>query len=205
RDSSDAPFSIQALGVKVPNGGEVWTMGDIETITWGTHDSAVGADVRIGLHLGTEFLYWINRQTANDGLYSWKPSTELAPGYGYRIRVQAYSDAGIKDLSDAPFTLELPPLLWTYPDFHDELLVNGTYSVTWECNDMPAVGPDVRIALHKGGAFVDWMIRKTDNDGAWAWTVPMGLTPAPSYRLRVQSYTNSSLRAMSPAFTIAAP
>ncbi len=205
RDLSNAPFSILPITVRVPNGGETWTMGNVYVVDWVGNPTAIGPDVRVGLHFGTDFLYWINRQIANDGQYFWKAPTDLAPGYGYRIRVQSYGDATIKDLSDAPFTLELPTLLWTSPDFHDELTAGQTYAVTWVCNDMDAVGSDVRIALHKGGAFIDWMMRKTENDGAWDWTVPLGLSPAPSYRLRLQSYTDKNLRAMSPAFTITVP
>jgi len=202
-DYSNEYFTITPLGVLVPNGGETWIMGNVNVITWASNATAVGADVRIGLHRGTDFIEWINRSSANDGVYFWKiPATHEA-GYGYRIRVQSYTDAAIKDLSDTPFTLELPTLLWTSPDFRDELFMGGKYAVTWYCNDLGAVGPDVRIGLHKGGAFIDWMIRKTDNDGTWDWTVPMGLAPAPSYRLRLQSYTDSSVRTMSPAFIIA--
>ncbi|HOZ49915.1 MAG TPA: hypothetical protein PLO37_17765 [Candidatus Hydrogenedentes bacterium] len=204
-DYSDAYFTITPLGVLVPNGDETWTMGDVNVITWASNAAAVGADVRIGLHKGTEFLEWINRSTANDGSYFWKIPATYEPGYGYRIRVQSYADAAIKDLSDAPFTLELPPLLWISPDFHDDLTMGNTYAVTWQCNDFGAVGPDVRIGLHKGGAFIDWMIRSTDNDGDWDWTVPTGLTPAPSYRLRLQSYTDKNVRTMGPAFTISSP
>ena len=205
KDFSDAPFSITELGVKNPNGAETWTMGDVYAIRWGSHDTLVGADVRIGLQYGATYFDWINRSTANDGAYYWKVPADLTSGYGYRIRVQSYSDNTVRDLSDAPFTLELPPLLWTSPELHDMLTMGSTYAVTWQCNDEPAVGPDVRIGLHKGGAFIDWMKRKTPNDETYNWTVPMGLDPAASYRLRVQSYTNSGLRNMSPAFTIAAP
>ena len=205
RDLSDGPFSIQALGVKVPNGGEAWVMGDVCVIEWGSHDTLVGADVRIGLHYGMEFLYWITRRTENDGRYYWKVPTDLAPGIGYRIRVQSYMDNTLRDLTDTPFTIVLPKLMWTFPGFQDELTWGETYDVTWDCNNMGAVGPNVRIGLHKGGAFIDWIRRTTPNDGAFSWTVGQrlgALEPAASYRLRLQSYTNKDLRCMSPAFVI---
>jgi len=205
RDYSDTPFTISAIGVTTPNGGETWTMGSVYSIQWAGNDALVGSDVRIGLHKGTTFVEWINLMTPNDGDYSWLLPSTYEAGYGYRIRVQSYTDATVKDLSDAPFTLELPPLLLTSPVRSDVLVMGQTYAVTWDCKDVPAAGLDVRIALHKGGAFVDWMVRKTENDDAWNWTVPMGLSPAPSYRLRLQSYTDSTLRAMSPAFTVVAP
>jgi len=208
RDVSDAPFSIQALGVKVPNGGEVWTMGNVQVITWGAHDTAVGPEVRIGLHYGLDLLAWINRRTDNDGTYPWKVPAGLEPGVGYRVRVQAYTDNTIRDLSDTPFTLVAPPLLWTSPDYQAVLTWGETYDVTWVCNNLGAVGPNVRIGLHKGGAFIDWIRKTTPNDGEFSWTVGSrlgALAPAPSYRLRLQSYTDKNVRAMSPAFTIAGP
>ena len=119
----------------------------------------------------------------------------------YRVRVQSFSDSAIKDYSDGPFAIGLPALLLVAPEYHEEWTSGQTYAVTWECNTGD-VGPDVRIGLHKGGAFIDWMIRRTPNDGAWDWTIPMGLSPAPSYRLRLQSYADKWLRTMSPAFTI---
>ncbi|HOZ49860.1 MAG TPA: Ser-Thr-rich GPI-anchored membrane family protein, partial [Candidatus Hydrogenedentes bacterium] len=204
-DYSDGYFSITPLGVTRPDGGENWEMGSVQEIRWGSHDATVGPEVRIGLHKGTTFLDWIIRQTGNDGSYYWKIPTDLEAGYGYRVRVQSYDDADIKDLSDVPFTLSEAPLVVTFPDLHDELVLGATYPVAWTCNDLGAVGPDVRIGLHKGGAFVDWMIRKTDNDGTWNWTVPTGLSAAPSYRLRLQSYTDKDLRTMSPAFTVGPP
>ena len=204
-DHSDAPFSITPIGVRTPNGGETWTMGSVYTIQWAGNPVAVGPEVRVGLHYGVDFLEWINRRTDNDGVYYWLIPADLTEGPGYRVRVQSYTDSAVRDLSDTPFTLELPPLLWTSPSLHDELVMGQPYTVTWECNDIPAVGPDVRIGLHKGGAFIDWMIRRTDNDGAWDWTVPVGLTAAPSYRLRLQSYTDKWVRTMSPAFVIQEP
>jgi len=190
--------------VVVPNGGEAWVMGSVYTIEWGSNPTAVGADVRVGLHKGVDFVDWIVRSTDNDGAYYWKIPATLTAGDDYRVRVQSYTYPDMRDLSDAQFSIDLPPLLLLTPDLHEEWAMGTAHQVTWESND-PGVGSDVRIGLHKGGAFIDWMIRKTDNDGSWQWTVPTGLTPAFSYRLRLQSYTDSNLRTMSPAFTLSAP
>jgi len=206
RDLSDVPFTITALAVEVPNGGEAWVMGDVRVVEWGSHDTLVGADVRIGLHLGTEFLDWIDRQTENDGRYHWKVPTDLAPGIGYRIRVQSFADNTLRDLTDVPFTIVLPALMWTSPGLQHVLVWGSTYEVTWVCNNMGAVGPNVRIGLHKGGAFIDWIRLITPNDGAFSWTVGQrlgALAPASSYRLRLQSYTDKNVRCMTPAFVIA--
>jgi len=203
-DYSDGLFSIELLGVKQPNGGEAWVMGNVYAIEWGSHDTLVGPDVRLGLHFGAEFVDWIVRKTDNDGRYYWKIPADLTEATSYRIRVQSYADNTIRDFSDSLFSLSLPPLWWTSPGFQDELTAGQAYEVTWDSND-PAVGPNVRIGLHKGGQFVDWMIRRTANDGSWNWLVPTETEPAFSYRLRLQSYADNNLRTMSPAFVISTP
>jgi len=204
RDYSDAGFSVTPIGVVAPNGGEEWVMGSVYTIRWGSNASLVGADVRVGLHDGTTFLYWIDRFTPNDGVYSWLVPTNLAPGYGYRIRLQSYTDALVKDFCDTPFTIEAAPLLLTAPVKDELVLAGSAYSITWQSND-PGVGDDVRLGLHRGGAFLGWLVRRTTNDGQWDWPVPPETPPAINYRLRLQSFTDSSLRNMSPPFAIANP
>jgi len=205
RDDSDACFTVGDLTVISPNGLEEWEMGSIHEIRWAGSGTVVGPDARIGLHDGVTFLDWIVRRTANDGRYLWSIPTGLTPGAAYRVRVQSYADANIRDYSDLPFTLTEAPLVITAPTLNEEWSLGGTYTVTWDCNDMGAVSPNVRIGLHRGGAFVDWLARRTENDGSWDWAVPMGLTPASSYRLRLQSYTDSQIRTISPPFTIATP
>ncbi|HPG69280.1 MAG TPA: Ser-Thr-rich GPI-anchored membrane family protein [Candidatus Hydrogenedentes bacterium] len=203
RDYSDAYFTVEPVAVLSPNGGEVWTMGDFYTITWAGNPAIVGADVRIALHKGFGFVDWIVRRTENDGKYSWKVPADLEEGSGYRIRVQAYDDDTVRDYGDDTFLTILPPLLWLSPERDNVWLTGEERTATWQCNDLEAVGPDVRIALHRGGAFVDWLVRQTPNDGEWAWSIPEGIEPAASYRLRLQSYTDKALRSMTAAFTIA--
>jgi len=202
-DLSDGPFAILPLTLTAPNGGETWQMGSVQALTWLSNADAVGADVRLGLHQGLDFLDWIVRRTANDGRYSWLLPTTLEPDVTYRIRVQSYTDAAIKDYGDFEFAIERAPLLLTSPTNGDSCTMGATWSVTWESNS-PAVGDDVRLGLHKGGAFLDWIVRKMPNDGEYTWQIPGTLVPGYGYRLRLQSYTDSSIRNMSPAFTMLA-
>ncbi|HOZ49821.1 MAG TPA: Ser-Thr-rich GPI-anchored membrane family protein [Candidatus Hydrogenedentes bacterium] len=191
------------IAVTTPNGGEAWTMDGVYTIEWTSNVGLAGAEVRIGLHYGATFVDWIVRRTDNDGQYWWKIPTDLAPGDVYFIRVQSYTDSGIRDLSDAPFSLSVAPLVVTSPEYQDDLTIGTNVEITWQSND-PAVGDHVRLGLHKGGAFLNWLIRRTANDGSWNWIVPAELTPGLGYRLRLQSYDDKNLRTMSSAFTISA-
>ncbi|HEO70449.1 MAG TPA: hypothetical protein ENN80_04245, partial [Candidatus Hydrogenedentes bacterium] len=186
--------------------GEEWEAGSAQTITWQADVGVVGPDVRIGLHEGWGFVDWIVRRTDNDGAYTWLIPPELPAGADYRLRIQSYSDSSIRDYSDASFTITNAPLVVVSPVLDEVVSLGQTYTIAWE-TDRPAVGPHVRIGLHKGGQFIHWIRRITPNDEAFYWTVGArlgALDPAPSYRLRIQSFTDNRIRAMSRAFTITA-
>ncbi|HEO70109.1 MAG TPA: hypothetical protein ENN80_02525, partial [Candidatus Hydrogenedentes bacterium] len=57
------------LALVTPNGGEAWGCGTRQTITWCNTSGDAGADVRLGLEKGEEFVDWIVRRTENDGAY----------------------------------------------------------------------------------------------------------------------------------------
>jgi len=67
------------------------------------------------------------------------------------------------------------------------------------------VGDYVRLGLHKGGVFLDWIVRKTDNDGSYTWKIPGEIEAGSDYTMRVQSYENNGIRDFSDeAFSISA-
>jgi len=193
----------ESVGVEVPNGGESWRAGDVHEIRWAREGTPLPEEVRIGLHDGTRFVDWIVRKTANDGSYRWTIPADLAAGDRYKIRVQSYTLRTTADLSDAPFSITAACLAITAPAPGATVVAGETCAVSWMCGE-PAVGPDVRIGLHRGGTFLDWIVRKTANDGEFLWRVPAGLPDAASYRLRLQSYTNPELRTVCLPFRITA-
>ncbi|HEO71945.1 MAG TPA: hypothetical protein ENN80_11835, partial [Candidatus Hydrogenedentes bacterium] len=76
--------------------------------------------------------------------------------------------------------------------------IGATETITWTA-DIDTIGPDVRLGLHRGGAFLGWIHRRTENDGTYNWLVPDSLAPSSNYRIRVQSFTDNALRDYSDA------
>ena len=175
------------------NLGEVWEAGTVQRITWQRDTEVAGPDVRIGLHKGAAFVDWIVRKTANDGEYAWLIPPDLAPGDDYRLRIQSFTDSSIVDYSDGTFSITPPALALTVPNGGEALQAVKTQTIAW-LGDDPAVGPDVRLGLHKGATFVGWITRRTSNDGEFNWIIPEGLPAASNYRLRIQSFTDSAIR-----------
>lgn len=60
-------------------------------------------------------------------------------------------------------------------------------------NSTGDVGPKVRIDLYQGGAFVMNLKNKTRNDGKWKWFIPIELSPASNYFIRVSAVANDTI------------
>ena len=102
--------STPGITVTSPNGGENWTVGSMQTITWTSFE--VTGDVRIGISRngGSSWSDFII-DTANDGSASWivtGPATAQA-----RIRVMSASDGGIWDMTDENFVIDIE--VWAVP------------------------------------------------------------------------------------------
>ncbi len=102
-DESDGVFCIRPCTVEVaaPNGGERWSPGTAQTITW--NSSGCGENVKVELLQNGAPCATISEQTVNDGSIPWtaQPCNGTS---GYRIRVTDI-DSGLHDDSDADFCI----------------------------------------------------------------------------------------------------
>jgi len=184
-------LTLDAAGAKpilvtAPASDAQLLMGSFVNIQWQKNGDSSGSDVKIALHRGEDtFVQWVMRKTANDGLFAWKVPFDVAPGAGYSLRVQSYTDPMNRDFGPT-FTIVQPNILLTAPN-GGEWIRGQAYDITWTA---PAAGAYVRLALHKGGSFHSWINRMTDNDGAYTWIVPESLPFGSDYNIRVQSYTD---------------
>ena len=104
-DFSDAPFRLylNELVLINPNGGEVWTRGETETITW-TNDSTT-QNVHLELWKGGSELQDIYYLLENEFFYEWAPLYELTSGNDYQIKVVSW-ETNKSDMSDETFTID---------------------------------------------------------------------------------------------------
>jgi hypothetical protein len=111
-DMSDSVFSIldntpPEVTVIVPNGGEVWYWGELQTIEWTSIDN-VGVDsldIHLSLDGGATYPVLITHFNANDSLYDWTIPESVSSEC--LMRVTCYDVAGLMtiDESDSLFTI----------------------------------------------------------------------------------------------------
>ena len=92
-----------SITVTVPNGGEIWAVGQTKDITW----TSIGVPGNVSISINFSFPGgpWetIATGTANDGIHPWPvtvPTTTSA-----RIRIINDTDPSVGDTSDANFTI----------------------------------------------------------------------------------------------------
>lgn len=92
---------IRSVSVGVPNGGEQWQQGSVQTIQWGSSNVY---EVIIYLLRGSSIVWTIADIATNPSQYRWTIPGDISDGSDYRIRVVDPS-SGIFDDSDQPFTI----------------------------------------------------------------------------------------------------
>jgi Leucine-rich repeat (LRR) protein len=115
-DIMDAPFTIvnsPTVTMTSPNGGETWTSGNIQAITWSSSNVGAGALCYLELYKNNVRLGNIaSGLSLADGTYSWtvgQYSGGTAPaGNDYKVRIAIISEGREErsDLSNANFTIQ---------------------------------------------------------------------------------------------------
>lgn len=104
-DVSDNTFSIvrSTLTVTSPNGGETWTAGTPEPVTWHSTGFIDSVTIEYSLDSGGAWLTVATR-TINDGIHLWTvPDTSSTTTL---IRITDVENSQISDTSDAVFAIE---------------------------------------------------------------------------------------------------
>jgi hypothetical protein len=163
--------------VDVPNGGEVWTVGEIQQVRW-TADDDMGIrtdSVFYSTDNGTSWIF-IESHTGNAQGFEWTiPNT---PSAQCIVRVVVY-DAGNNsdvDESDAVFTIEAD----TSPPTVEVVVPNGGedwgtfewHTISWTTEDnVGVVGDSIYYSTNNGD---DWtfIASHTGNLQSFSWQVP---------------------------------
>jgi len=198
-DTAPATASIQ---VTAPNGGESWTLGSQQNITW-TAQNLTG-NVTVALYrLGT----WqsdLGTAAAAAGTFAWTISAGLTAAADYKVRVYQGS---VEDYSDNIFTLSsgggTPGITVTAPNGGENWALNSSQNITGN------------VAIHwvRDGALTTGIAEVPVSPGSYTWTIPTDLTPGSAYKIMIRNGTtedssdsNFTLSSASaPAITVTTP
>ena len=180
--------------VDVPNGGEVWTVGEIQQIRWTAEDDmGIRSDsVFYSTDNGTSWIF-IESHTGNPQGFEWTiPNT---PSAQCLVRVVIYDGGNNSDVdeSDAVFTIEAdtsPPTVEVVePNGGEDWGTFEWHTITWTAEDnVGVVGDSIYYSTNNGD---DWtfIAGHTGNLQSYSWQVPN--TPSEECLIKVIVYDAS--------------
>jgi hypothetical protein len=195
-DTRIAQFSIAEpfITVTSPNGGESFTTGSTETITW---DDNIAGNVTIKLLKGGTVFSTLSSSTESDGSFDWTIDTGLPDGSDYGIRVTSLDDTNLKDNSDADFSIASAPFITvTSPNGGESFTTGTVQTITWDDN----LDGNVAIVLTQNNIAFLTLVASTESDGAFTWAIGDNVPPGSDYKIRVTSNDDTAIKDNSNAF-----
>jgi hypothetical protein len=162
--------SAPTLTLTSPNGGESWTIGSAQTITWNSTGILPNVKLEISVDNGANWTTIVS-STANDGSESWTIPDNASNQC--LVRVSDAADGDPVDVSDAVFAiLALPPptLTLTSPNGGESWMVGAVQNITWNST---GTLPNVKLEFSvDNGANWTTIVASTANGGSESWTIP---------------------------------
>ncbi|MCD4745169.1 MAG: hypothetical protein K8R58_02595, partial [Bacteroidales bacterium] len=180
--------------VDVPNGGEVWTVGDTKVIEWTAEDDmGISSDsVFYSIDNGSNWIF-IAAHSGNPQSSDWfipnTPSTQCL------VKVIVY-DGGqnsASDVSNAVFTIAAdaspPTVEVNEPNGGEDWGTFEWHNITWTADDnVGVIGDSIYYSIDNGG---EWTLiaTHTGNPQTYAWQVPN--TPSDECLVKVKVFDAS--------------
>jgi len=166
---SGLPFSAAPdLKLVVPNGGENWTVGSKQTITWSSNGSVANVKLEYSVNNGATWTTII-ASTANNGIESWTIPNNVANQC--LVRVSDATSGNPVDVSNNAFTIvPAPTLTLTSPNGGENRTVGNAQTITWK-----STGAVKNVKLEysaNNGATWETIAASTANDGNQPWKIP---------------------------------
>ncbi|MBI3949628.1 MAG: hypothetical protein HY314_04140 [Acidobacteria bacterium] len=192
------------ITVTVPNGGESWQVGTMQTITWTS--SNVSGNVKIALSrsgIGGPF-ETLFADTTNDGSEPWMVSGTTSSNCF--VKISSVGNPAVSDLSNAAFTISAAPtptITVVAPNGGENWQTGTAQTIQWTSSN---VSGNVKIELSRSGVGgpYETLFADTTNDGSQSWTVA-GATSSNCF-VKISSVANAAVSDLNnTAFTISAP
>lgn len=180
-DQSNSRFSIvqkPELRIISPNGGEVWTAGQIDTIKWYSEGIE---NVQIG-YTSNNGVDWIELvgSTESDGSY---PASFTVPSSQYKIIIRDATTNSPVDYSDGVFTVtDQPTIEVITPNGGEKWYADSRDNIRWTSANIEEV--KIEYTTNNGA---NWrtIVERTPSNGVYSWNIPPNHISSELCRVRI--------------------
>jgi hypothetical protein len=180
----DPPAPQPALRVLRPNGGEVYTVGDVINVAWTSANVGPTVTIALSSDAGATWQDVVTNVPTSAGVASFTADAVLVPVPGTRFRVRVLSSNGTSDASDANFEIRrlvAPRITVLYPNGGERFETDSTIAVTWTAVDISGT-VDIEYSPDAGATWTS--IGSADAaTGTISWEIPDELTDSALVRV----------------------
>ena len=205
---SQSPPSGNLITVTSPVGGNSWTAGSKQTISW-SYSGSPGSKVGIVLlRAGSAYATiasGVSIGKSGTGSYAWILPTTLASDTTYQVQVTCTTNSSYTGTSGY-FSIAGPTITLTAPTGGATWTAGGKQTISWSYTGSPG---NVLIQLYKGGTLSSTIKSGTsagsNGSGSYTWTIPNAQVTGSDYQITVTAIASSSCSSTSSDFNIAGP
>jgi hypothetical protein len=168
-DTSANVFTLYnpSITVVTPNGGELWQVGTIQSISWSSSNVQT---LRIDYSTDNG-LNWLNISTATptgSGSFNWIiPNTTSIQ---CKVRLLDTSDVTVGDTSNSVFTIFQPQIVVTSPNGGETWVVGTQKNITWTSGYVANV--KIEYSTNNGNNWINIINSTPANTGLYSWLIP---------------------------------
>jgi hypothetical protein len=194
-----SPVLAQTLTIQTPNGGEVWTTGEVEIATWTGQNLSSVVSIEFSYDGGTNWWYLgevpsgPNGGNASVGV----PNTSTTNAV---LRITDVNNPVASDISDAPFTVYVPPIFIWEPSANSAVFANSLSQVYWILNISGITLLNADISIDNGQTFTP--VAQNINALMSYTYLNLSDTPSDACILKLYNAQNPSQFGLSEVFSI---
>lgn len=185
--------AIPFIGVIIPEGGEVWEVGESYEIQWFTNWVTGTLFIEYSKDDFVSDVNLIASDVEDDGSFMWEDIPD-DPSDTCKIRISSTDDPGVFGLSNGYFSIVEPSEPWIHvltPNGGEVLESGFDYEVTWESGNFDG---NVHIEYSKDDFVSDshYIGPNEPNDGSFLWeNVPDD--PSDTVKVRIRSFDDPDI------------
>ena len=198
--SSSMSLLAQTLTVQTPNGGETWTYGQGEIVTWTGNNLGSQIALDFSSNGGASWSYYGNAPSGPNG-GSCTVSVPNIPTENALIRVSDAANPSISDESNAPFTVFVAPITIFVPNGDSFIFDDISMYTNWELTVSGISLLNAELSTDNGATFTT--IAQNLVAGLYYTYLPISVAePSDSCILRLSNAANPAQFGLSQLFSI---
>lgn len=196
---ASVPVLAQSLTLQTPNGGEIWTYGEVEVATWTGQNISSMISIDFSYDGGINWWYFGEVPSGPDGGSASisVPNTSTSNAI---LRIREVNNPSVNDISDAPFTVYIPPISIWEPSANSAVFVNTLSQVYWYINVSGITLLNAEISIDNGQTFTP-VAQNLNAMASFTYMVLSG-SPSDACILKLYNAQNPSQYGLSDVFTI---